>query len=165
MWEIQQGRGPIPEFALMSSCPDPINLAGEFDRPEKSKSSQRNLKSKGFESWIREWSSFPICFEFIVANEEAASGLSEHTGLERSLGISITFQQRVSRHSLQVNSFSAKHIQMSNSEQDGTRRETLAPFRLTGHAVWTLRSQGPICPSDWWDSAGRAENPSISPSC
>lgn len=37
---------------------------------------------------------FPICFEFIVANEEAASGLSEHAGPEGSLDISITFKGR-----------------------------------------------------------------------
>lgn len=37
--------------------------------------------------------SFPICFEFIVANEEAASGLSERAGPKGSLDISITFRR------------------------------------------------------------------------
>lgn len=56
--------------------------------------------------------SFPICFEFIVANEEAASGLSEHAGPEGSLDISITFR-RGYRGTLQVRPFTVKHVQMS----------------------------------------------------
>lgn len=97
--------------------PSPINLVRELDRQEKSKSSRGILKSKGFESWIRESSSFSICFEFIVTNEEASYGLSEHVWPEGSLDISIT---QVSRDSLQVNPFTVKYLQVSSSEEGET---------------------------------------------
>lgn len=58
---------PVPEFALMSPRPDPINLTREFDRRGKSKSSWGILKSKDFESWIREWSSiFPSALNLLL---------------------------------------------------------------------------------------------------
>lgn len=59
--------------------------------------------------------SFPICFEFIVANEEAASGLSERAGPKGSLDISITFR-RGYRGTLHVNPFTVKQVQLIQNE-------------------------------------------------
>lgn len=123
----------------------PYQSCQELDRQEKSKNSWEIPKSKGFESWIREWSSFSTCFKFIVTNEEVDSCLNEHAGPEGSLDISITF-----RNGYQGTIFKLT-LSLSSTYKWAIRREMLGPLRLTELAVWAPRPQGPFCPSDWWE--------------
>lgn len=121
MWEIQQGR------ASTRICTDvppsrPYQSYQGIWQTRKVKEQLRDSEIKGLWKLDQRMELyFPICFEFIVANEEAASGLSEHVGPEGSFDISITFKSGIRGLLLQVNLFTTKPTQMSNLEWDSKR--------------------------------------------
>lgn len=143
----------------------PYQSYQELHRQEKSKSNRGILKSKGFESWIGEWSSFPICFKFIVANEEVDSGLNEHVGPEGSLDISITFrsgyQGTISKLTLSLSSMYKWAIQ-SDMARGGKC------WALSGWQTCCLGSQTTESFLSVWlvgAPAGRADSSRTGPSC